>query len=394
MDTNGTFAGQVHRLNGVAGLMGSSWPTLQGGNRGDGRVHTNAWELVQLPPYGVNYPQSPWADVRSVTPAGLALGYSLSPYGYLGAIWRNSQATWLGGPIVADSVAVAGNSSGHVVGWHGYYTRVPALWLNAGATNASRLNLPMTGLLHAYASDINQSGFIVGYGIDSNNITSALRWDTSAQSMTRLGTLAGNTVYVYAMTDLGRVAGAGYFAGNGPLRAFITPSPPAADQLNEQSIDLGSVAGPSGSSGAWDAHDNGGIVGWTHVDGGNPPRAFRVTTNSLAITAASVLPALPGNSNTNSPWSSAAYGVNRWGHTVGTGTVITGSATNSRAFLFRPELPAASCMQNLNDHPAVQGSGWTLTSALSVNDSGVIVGRGIRAGASAWWLLRPGASIP
>lgn len=74
---------------------------------------------------------------------------------------------------------------------------------------------------------------------------------------------------------------------------------------------------------------------------------------------------------------------------MGYATINSGVA---RAFLHRPELTGTpDVMIDLNSLPDVAGSGWTLTRANAIADSGIMVGAGTKAGSSGArsWILIP-----
>ena len=99
------------------------------------------------------------------------------------------------------------------------------------------------------------------------------------------------------------------------------------------------------------------------------------------------IPALSGVTRTD--YSSAAYGVNNRGQTVGYTQIQT---LASRAFIYSPDFGGS--ITDLNTYPldggqTPAGLGWTLTSAVAINDFGVMAGYGSVAGTSTVWIIYP-----
>ncbi len=133
--------------------------------------------------------------------------------------------------------------------------------------------------------------------------------------------------------------------------------------------DLGTLGGPSGEANA--ISDSGFIVGKADIATGQP-HAFRRAPGTSPLTD---LGTLGGN-------SSEAAAINNAGDTVGNSWTADGVV---HAFLW-----SSGTMLDLNTllPPA---SGWTLTHATGINDSGVIVGKGLFAGRTLAFILAPAA---
>ena len=81
-------------------------------------------------------------------------------------------------------------------------------------------------------------------------------------------------------------------------------------------------------------------------------------------------------------YSSAAYGINRYGHVVGYQSNNSGA---NRAFRYRPGLDGMIDLNTL----LPPNSGWVLTSARAINDGGIVVGAGIYNGRNTPFILYP-----
>jgi hypothetical protein len=91
---------------------------------------------------------------------------------------------------------------------------------------------------------------------------------------------------------------------------------------------------------------------------------------------------------TRTDWSSAAYRVNKLGKAVG---YTQNQSLANRAFLYDSLTDVTT---DLNSYPLDGGQtpaslGWTLTSAASINDLGVMVGYGTISGRSTCWIIYP-----
>ena len=63
----------------------------------------------------------------------------------------------------------------------------------------------------------------------------------------------------------------------------------------------------------------------------------------------------------------------------------------SRAFLYSPQTGVITDLNNftLDGGQTPASIGWTLTSAVSINDFGVMVGYGSNAGGNTCWIIYP-----
>lgn len=253
------------------------------------------------------------------------------------------------------------------------------------------------------ARDINESGDIVG------------TWSGGAflyrdGQMTRLAQGNGQSI-----NDLGQVAPVGTYAiNNSGLMVseelnYLAPDGSASTQGYVTNGDTRSYLGPNTS--AFGINDRGQITGMLHLpDGVMHPLLYsngRVTDLGLLPGATSAAAygindagdvvggAMNGPSHaflyraeslfdlgTLGGTSGRAYNINNNGQIVGYASSVSGAY---RAFLYEKER-----MLDLNDFlPA--DSGWLLTSAFAINDSGQIVGTGLLNGQTSAFLLNPTA---
>jgi len=145
------------------------------------------------------------------------------------------------------------------------------------------------------------------------------------------------------------------------------------------------------ASESWDMHELNGTVGRSQITNGYW-RAFFLPIDCATLGGLTTyqIPALPGVTRTD--YSSAAYGVNRNGQVVGY-TQKEDQFQNliSRAFLYSPQTGVITDLNNftLDGGQTPASIGWTLTSAVSINDFGVMVGYGSNAGGNTCWIIYP-----
>jgi uncharacterized delta-60 repeat protein len=314
----------------------------------------------------------------------------------------------LGVSITPDTDFLAINNSGQVA-------------LNDFGTNATAKRFSggslgdvggLAGATDSIATGINASGNVVGHSNSSSSTQfRAFIWNGSTK--TDLGTLGGDYSNAWAVNDNGQVVGASLTAPDGEPgteHAFLWQ--------NGTMTDLGTLSAVTlDVSAAYAINNNGQVAGESSVLSGER-RAFRWTSGTMVD-----LGVLAGGDE------SAAYGINDAGLVVGRstagnaaekpyrafvhdGTSISGlgvlagdnhseardinnlgvivgfSADNAdienpRAFVY-----TGGNMVDLNSQIDA-GSGWTLERAMSINDSGQIVGVGTLNGQARAFLLTP-----
>ena len=300
----------------------------------------------------------------------------------------------------ASSGAEGINGSGQIVGlsqitasthYHGY------VWDPAGLHDLGTFGGAQSG-----SRAINNRGDVVGWSNTADNEKHAFYYHDG--QMTDLGSLAGSPVDAYGLNDAGVVVGS-YI--NGPYeRAFVWSggtmqdigtlggtdsrafavnnhgdvvgfSRPTDDsQLHAclwrggAAIDLGTLGG--WASYAYDINDNGKIVGWSLEDPNTVSHAFEWADGQMI------------DLGTLGGIYSAAFAINFSGLSVGVSTDTYGQ---QRAVAWQ-----GGVICDLNTQ-IVPGSGWLLTTASDVNDTGQIAGFGVIQGVTHAFLLTPLPSL-
>jgi uncharacterized membrane protein len=290
----------------------------------------------------------------------------------------------------AESAATGINDSGQVVGLsytetlktnrksgNSYYadTSLHAfLWTGAGGMqNIGNGNIP---------SGINSSGEVVG---TLNNNQEAALW--SRGHWTGLGTLGGSTSDGFGINDYGQAVGISDVpapSGWTIQHAFLwTPTTPGG--TTGTMTDLGALNNTLGfdTSGAYAINGQGLVTGETIVSNSGWYHAFVWAPSSPNGTTGTMtdLGALDGAYSSGSSINSS-------------GTVVGGStdgSAGSHAVIWQKG-PSGYTMADLNTLiPA--GTGWTLTSAGSINNNGQIVVEATNGSTSHTLLLTPTAPL-
>lgn len=375
--------GKVYRFDSGAPMMAGQWPTFQCGNRRAGKTLTYPSVIAELGPF-VGGDGNYYSVVRNVDPAGRAAGQSYGSYGYAcsqsgidyaAAYWINNGirypgACYQGSP---QTSATALNGLGDVAG---YWTWGPLVWPNGVNTSTPFVQLSTPNFSGGQATDINSAGNIVGFA-SNGGVYDVFSWTKSGPTTWNwqdLGTTPGGQAYGYSITEIGRIIGKAKFVSGGPFHAFLLPQESFTMSL---AVDLGTLGGIA--SEAWDVDDGSGTAGRSQNSAGYW-RAFYLPLNCTVLSASYELPPLP--SVTRTDYTSAAYGVNKVGHVVGT---AQNQGLMSRAFVYKP---GQGGMIDLNTQLA-PGSPWILTQAQAINDAGIMVGSGTYNGQSTSWIIYP-----
>jgi probable HAF family extracellular repeat protein len=178
-------------------------------------------------------------------------------------------------------------------------------------------------------------------------------------SLMTLPTLGGSFGYAYDLNASEQIVGMSYTAADNARRACLWQ--------NDQPLDLGTLGGAN--SQAYAINAAGQVVGVSDTSAGTP-HAFLYALSSGQVTSRTDLGTL-GDSY------SYAYALNARGEVVGT--------SNSRAVYWN-----AGATVDLNKHIPYD-SGWMLTNATAINDTGQIVGLGTYQGWPHAFLLTPAA---
>ncbi len=261
----------------------------------------------------------------------------------------------------ADSRATGINDAGTVTGYstnaggvaHGFVFSTGSGLLDIGGFGNGEGTFPQ---------HINTGGQVAGFSPLASN-DRAFRFSPPNLTLD-LGTLAGSPApaeaAAYGINDAGRVVGSAS-STTGFNHAFRT------DLAGANMTDLGTLGGDESSALA--INNIGDVVG-TSASASIDSHAF-LFTDSTGMTD---LQTLGG-------YTSTAYALNNTGAIVGSAEIAN---RDLHAFVWT----VAGGMRDLNDIIPVN-SGWVLTEARAVNDSGVIVGNGLLNGQPRAFLLTP-----
>lgn len=321
-----------------------------------------------------------YGKVNAINAAAVAVGrFEAAPLGMHACRWQDGNITDLQAPVGEyqdstignpqggsyetvhfDSEAHGINASGGVVGFLHSTVKVkfPFSYL---AIEAYEAFLNMVGLFPGRAFGINAAGQVVGDRQDTGwDGRRAVLWENGAtRDLFSTRPASGEYSEAYAINDNGQVAGysqtqalaGGYLWRDGHIVHLGDSRPRALNQA-------------------------GTVVG-RYVFGPNLAyiRAFLWQDGIRRE-----LPELPGDTVTD------AYGINSANQVVGQSLKLDsrGSPVGySRAVMWQNGV-----VQDLNQMlPA--GSGWTLRTALAINDFGQIVGEGVRGAGEKGYLLTP-----
>jgi probable HAF family extracellular repeat protein len=243
-------------------------------------------------------------------------------------------------------------------------TRLPIKFITASNDGAIASSDSSIGDANAI-NDLSQVAGRGLVGFQFGEIYHAVRIDTSTQ--VDLGTLGGNFSTGNGINNSGQVVGSSA-TSTGQTHAFRT-APNSV--INAATDDLGTLGGSSST--AFDINDLGFVVGSSTTASGQT-HAFLTGANT-AINATNDLGTLGGV-------FSVAYSINESGLVVGASKLADGS---DRAFVYD-----GTALFDLNTLiPA--NSGFALTSARGINESGQIAATGVfsDSGKSRAFLLTP-----
>jgi probable HAF family extracellular repeat protein len=230
-----------------------------------------------------------------------------------------------------------------------------------GAPNSPLLNLGEGPHLFSSARGANNVGQVVGFRVitDEHGQFQKRAYLYTTHRTIDLGTFGGKQSDAIAINDAGEVVGHVYTEyHDGPRRAVLYHAGKA--------VEIGTFGG-NGSTGVA-INTAGQVVGYAETPGGDQ-RAFLFAHGKMKN-----LETLPGGTQ------SFAYGIDDRGRVVG--------ASDAKDSPLRAFIYSDGVMQDLNKLiPA--DSGWLLTEAKGINDSGQIVGYGFLDGERRAFLLTP-----
>lgn len=257
-----------------------------------------------------------------------------------GFVYENGTMTDLGTLAGGTTVARGNSDSGQIVGSSYVGNAYRAFsYENGVMTNLGTLS----GDYDSYGRAVNSSGQVVGISRDFSYNAHAFLYDNG--TMTNLGALSGFAQSkAYDINESGQVAGVSYnFLDSG--RAFL--------YNNGSMTDLGTLGGASSYARA--VNNAGEVVGGSY-NASSVERAFIYKNGTM-----SDLGTLGG-------FTSYARDINNSGQVVG-------SSETAIAGVYHSFLYSNGTMTDLKSVVDPETS-WNLRSALSINDSGCIVGVG------------------
>jgi probable HAF family extracellular repeat protein len=385
-----TGAGRLYKFGSGSSLMAGDWPTFQAGVRRIGKVNTYPYTIAALR----NFHDGNLTALGRLDPMGRAVGQATGqacepngPYQdqQWPVVWRSTfpYIPGLCDPYLLPGFARAVNGFGDVAG----YVGTDAVAWNNGVNDNSAVAtyLPTPGFMQKFAVGMNASSTIVGYA-GSGSPINVFRWDKSGPRSWNFNNVgapsASSQAFAYAISDQIRIAGKARFTSpTSPWHAYVTPvgAPSGIDG------DLGTLGGLE--SEAWDVNDDSGTVGWAHNTSAKR-RAFYIQIGGVSLQPVNELPRLAGTAGT--AYNSEAYSVNRLGQVVG---MIQDDSGAYRAFWWKTPGPGTQLTDLttmvLDGGQTPLSLGWTLTSAVAINDGGVMIGYGIQNGVAKAWIIFP-----
>ena len=294
---------------------------------------------------------------------------------------------------------------------------------------------PLAGDTHSAVSDVNDAGVAIGISYSltvtepflGQGPSHGVRWSPTGAA-TALGALGGTQSTPFSINNSGKIVGwAQIPSGDRPGATYVAPGPwqqlpnvGEATAINENGIIAGNTAAAGVSRNAYiytaagvvvnlgsfstfgsnakDINISDVVVGYSVVDSVNRRRAFRYTSATGIQTLAganiffdSAAEAINDSGvivgtgdNTGFRWtngqlaalpSGRPYDINEAGYVVGELTIAPGGAA-----LWRPNNTLVNLNTWLDQTSPAEGALWTLTNAVSISNTGLIVGYGTYAG--------------
>jgi probable HAF family extracellular repeat protein len=286
-----------------------------------------------------------------INEAGLVLGWSGSSFGATTVTWTDGVPTahisnQAGGQAINEGGHIAGDLNQGGGGSHAFF------WNGASVQDIHSLGIKSVGI------EISDSDEVVGWFETSPGRPMAYRW--KAGVMTSLGTFGGPESTAHGINDSGQVVGSAE-TSNLNDRAYIW-SDANGDNVSDpgEMVQLPDMGLSSSANGVNDAGVAAGFV-----LNGQFKRVGAIWKDNTSFQPIGLLP---------NRTESEAFDINNQGQVVGISGV---------PFVWEDgQIVELSTLVR-------QGQGWTLLSAEAINDTGWIIGSGLRLGKQTGYLLIP-----
>ena len=296
------------------------------------------------------------SGAAGISNSGVVAGTARVGTQLLGYDYQNGTLTYLS----ASSFSVGSISpNGQWIAGYSYLNPYgnAAYWHNGAITSVGSLSQAPSDV-----AGINDKGDIAG-SLTLSDHNQVAFYQANGGAIVTLGSLnnaaAWNGAYstASAINDAGQVAGTSVYGATSTQHAFLWQ--------NGTMTDLGSLV-TGGASSATGIDQAGDVVGWSSVSGGG---LAAVLWSKGSITTLATVPGLQ---------NSIADGINDDGQIVGSASTAGGQQhavlwENGTAIDLNSLLPS--------------NSGWVLTGAWSINDSGQVVGVGTHNGVQTSFLI-------
>ena len=309
-------------------------------------------------------------------------------------------------PETNPSFATGVNASGQVSGYTTTGESAAQAWRFTPGSGLQ--NLGSFGGVDSRAFGINNSGQVTGYSRDAGGLAHSFVFSTGAGLVDFGGFGNGEGAFPQHINASGQIAGFSPLAGNdcafrfsppnltldlGTIAGSTLPATAAAYGINDAGRVVGIASSPSGFNRAFRTDANGANIAELGTLGGDESWAYAInnagqvagTSDSLSIDTHAFL-FTDGTGMTDlgtlGGYVSTSFALDGSGNVVGTAET---AASAMHAFLWTQ---ASAAMRDLNEFIPVN-SGWVLTEARGMNDSGQIVGNGLLNGQPRAFVLTP-----
>ncbi|HEY2159422.1 MAG TPA: PEP-CTERM sorting domain-containing protein [Isosphaeraceae bacterium] len=294
----------------------------------------------------------------NINAGGMVTGYYSYSGGASGFVANGAPMTSVPSLGSNFSFAFGINASGQVVGISGtdaflYDSSTQTL------TDLTTTNHVTLGGFTTQANAINDGGQIAGQARNSGSTSQAFLY--SGGTTTNLSNLAnGATGYAEAINNSGQVTGQQAFAAG--AHAFLYSGGSGAADTGGTMKDLGTIGHSTGASMGYDINASGLVVGESNVGNSSTYHAFLYDGTSMVDLFAA---------SDYAGYNSQAFGMNSNGDIVG---VYSGSSSTSFTGTQGYLDSYSNGVYTITDLNSLISptSGWTITGAYGINDSGQI----------------------